>query len=76
MLGVGNAFTVIFCVAVLVHPLPFVTVYVIKLVPELTGVIIPVASIVATPVVPLVHTPPIVVLEYVVVVPMHIEVLE
>ena len=48
----------------------------IKLVPALTGVIIPVASIVATPVVPLVHAPPIVVLEYVVVEPIHIEVLE
>ena len=76
MLGLGKAFTVTFCVVVLVHPLPFVTVYVIKLVPALTGVITPVASIVATPVVPLVHAPPTVVLEYVVVEPIHIEVVE
>ena len=72
MIGVGKALTVIVFVAALLQPLPSVTVYVIKLLPALTGVISPVpAPIVATPNVPLVHTPAGVVLEYVVVAPIH-----
>jgi len=70
--ALGKAFTVIVLVAAaLLQPL-VVTIYEIKLLPALTGVIAPDASIVATPVVPLVHAPPTVVLEYVVLVPIHI----
>ncbi len=63
----GNAFTVTVVDTESTQPLPFVTVYLMMLVPALTPVTTPVALTVATPVLTDFQTPPVVVLDNVVV---------